>query len=286
MFQSYPYIVIRLLLLTIILMQILPATAQPADQARRTLLENQRNIIHLQKEKLLFQKELQQALDQLKDNENSAELQFTIIDIRDSIEVADILISNISALVSRQRLALASTERGSPPTALDMALNKALNSNLPELAKKLANNESARKEIARLRALLKQQARIGTVVPNTDNSVINAAEQQLAEEEFLRLLSLFSSGTADEAEDKAIKITGTTNNEPFTENDILSYLGHNQYHMETTVYTGRMTFTVDGKPWQLSIAPEENLATYVIIYDITDSEEPRLVMFNKTLLLK
>ena len=123
-------------------------------------------------------------------------------------------------------------------------------------------------------------------MPSDNNSVSYAAEQQLAENEFLRLLSLFSEGSDDdEAEDKIIKITGTANGAAFSEDDTLSYLGHNQYHLETTVYTGEMIFTVDGRPWQLSISPKEDQATYMVIYDITDQSQPRLVMFNKLRLL-
>ena len=289
MLRRYQYIATPLPALLIALLcaiQTVPLQAQTVDQTRRQLLENQRNIIYLRKEKLLFQKERQQAIEQQKNGDNNIALQTEIDDITDSIAVADTLINNISALVSRQRLLLTTLERGTPPTALDIALNKALNSNLTELAQNLATNEPARKEVARLRALLKQQARLGTPVPVVGNAVINVAGQLQAEDEFLRLLSLFSSGTADNAEDKIISITGTANNIPFTEDDILSYLGHNQYHMETTVYKGRMTFTIDGRPWQLSIAPEEDQATYVLIYDNGNKIEPRLVMFNKILLLE
>lgn len=257
-------------------------TSQPAITAkviRKQLLENQRNLLLLYKEKQFFVNELARQ-------RASQALPSLITDTVDSITVAETLISSTKVLVSEQRLFLATLERGEPLTALDIALNKALNSNLPELAKNLSNNEEARKEISRLRALLKQQARLGISAPSTRNSVSHAGEQRLAEDEFLRLLSLFSSGTVGEKEDKTIIISGISENQPFTEDEILSYLGHDQYHMETTVYAGEMTFTVDGRPWQLNVAPEEDQSTYVIIYDIADASEVRLVMFNKTLLLE
>lgn len=260
--------------------------AAPVDDTRIKLIENQRNIIHIRKEKQLFQKELSALKQDSGTRTNRRSLQAEIDDIEDSLEVADVLIANITILVSRQRMLLATLERGSPPSALDVALNKALNSNLPELAKNLSNNEQARKEVSRLRALLKQQARLGSGETSTSTSVSVAVEQRVAEDEFLRLLSLFSGGSADEADDKNIKITGSLDGAPFTEEDVLSYLGHQQYHMETTVYAGKMTFTVDGRPWQLSVPEEENKSTYVIIYDIGDRTEPRLVMFNKLLLLE
>lgn len=260
-----------------------------AQNIRKQLLENQRNILLLYKEKQFFINELAgQQANQATDSGDSSDqaLQSLIIETIDSIAVADTLIASSKALVSEQRLTLTTLERREPPTALDIALNKALNSNLPELAKNLSNNEGARKEISRLRALLKQQARLGINTPSTHNSVSHAGEQHLAEDEFLRLLSLFSSGTVGEKEDKTIKITGLAENQPFTEEEILSYLGHDQYHMETIVYSGKMTFTVDGRPWQLYVSPEEDQSTYVIIYDIADATEARLVMFNKSLLLE
>ncbi len=284
--DRYTTLYLSVLLVVLLAVQAITAHAKPIDQTRRQLLENQRNIVYLRKEKRLFQKELQQAIRQQKHSDNPAALQVDIDDIKDSIAIADELISNISALVSQQRLLLTTLERGTPPTALDIALNKALNSNLSELTKSLANNESARKEVAKLRALLKQQARLGAPEPAVGNTVINADKQQQAEGELLRLLSLFSNDTADNAEDKIVQISGTTNNKPFTEDGILSYLGHNQYHMETTVYSGKMTFTVDGRPWQLNVSPKENQATYVLIYDAGNRIEPRLVMFNKALLLE
>ena len=284
--SRHHYILASLLAATLGMLSSLVLMATPIDNTRKQLLENQRNIIHLRKEKRLFEKELQQTIEQHKDDNNPSSLQAEINDLRDSIAVADTLISNITAFVTQQRLLLSTLERGSPPTALDTALNKALNSNLPELAKTLANNPAARKEIGRLRELLKQQARLGGNISSNSDSAAYAAEQQLAEEEFLRLLSLFSSGSDDEAEDKPINISGTTNNTPFTEEAILSYLGHDQFHMETTVYAGKMTFTVDGKPWQLNISKEEDQTTYVIIYDMANQSLPRLVMFNKSLLLE
>lgn len=276
-----------LLLLSILILALYTnvANADSVTDIRKHLFENQRNVIMLRKEKEAFIKELQEAEAQRELNTETDAIDAEILEIKDSIEVAKILIKNLSELVAQQRLSLATLESGTPPSALDIALNKALNSNLPELLKNLSTNPAAHKDIARLKALLKQQARLSTG-PNTDgNSVSLAKEQQVAEDEFLRLLALFSRGNADEAEDKTIRISGINNNAPYDEKDILSYLGHEQYHMETTVYSGTMTFMVDGRPWELEVPTEENEATYIIIYDI-GKEEPRLVMFNKSLLLE
>ncbi len=255
------------------------------DDTRQQLSENQRNILHLRKEKQQFMIELRAAqltLGKPDSNYSAAD----ILELREDILLADELIESLAAIISRQRLLLASMEQDSPPTALDIALNKALNSNLPELAKKLANNKAAQKEIARLRAILKEEALLSSHMPTYGDSVSVAEAEPMAEEEFLRLLSLFSGGTADEADDKNIKITGSADRKPYVKEEILSYLGHNQYHMETMVNTGRMTFTVDGRPWQLSIPPEEEGAIYIIIYNLSVEKKPRLVMFNKSLLLE
>ena len=278
----------------LIALTVLPVCLQadPISKARLQLIENQRNIIHLRKERQLYQRELQAILDSKQSSTannrraKEARLSAKIQELQQDIELADELIANISLLVSQQRLALATMERGSPPSALDIALNKALSANLPELARKLSSNKSAKKEISRLRALLRQQAYLGTPTPRTKTSVSLANEQHIAEEEFLKLLSLFSAGTADESEDKPIKITWTADRTPYVEEETLSYLGHGQYHLETTVYSGKMTFTVDGRPWQLSVSKEEDNANYVIIYDNSSENEPRLVMFNKSLLLE
>ncbi len=259
--------------------------ADPVAESRKMLFENQRNVIMLRKEKEAFIKELAEAKAERADISDTEAMDAIIRDIEDSIEVAKILIKNVSELVANQRLLLATLESGTPPSALDVALNKALNSNLPELLKNLSTDEAARKDIARLKILLKQQARLNAKPSSDSNAVSLAQEQQVAEDEFLRLLALFSGGNADEAEDKTIAIAGTHKNTAYVEEDILSYLGHEQYHMETTVHSGKMTFTVDGRPWSLDVPEQENEATYVIIYDI-GKEEPRLVMFNKSLLLE
>lgn len=257
------------------------ANADPIAKVRQQLIENQRNIIYLRKEKLQYQKELE-AARQNPSGKNAA----IISELEEDIALTESLIGNVSLLVSQQRLALATLERGSPPRALDIALNKALGANLPDLARKLSSNQAAKKEVARLRALLKHQAYVGTSQRQAQTSVSLAHEQHVAEAEFLKLLSLFSAGTADESADKPIKITWITDRTPHVEEDLLSYLGHGQYHMEVTVHSGKMTFTVDGRPWQLSIAEEEDNANYVIIYDHANPAEPRLVMFNKSLLLE
>jgi hypothetical protein len=274
-------------LLTTALLLLLPLQGMTSeiDKVRLQLIENQRNTLQLRKEMQQNETELKAAQKQQR-SDNSPELQSHIEKLHDEITQAKLLIQNLSASVSQQRLDLLTLERGSPPSSLDIALNKALNSNLPELAKKLSHNEAARKEVARLQLLLKEEARVGTPLPATSTSVLLATEQRVAEEEFLRVLALFSGGDADDSEDKVIKITGISNRTPYVEEDILNYLGHQQYHMETTVHTGKMTFTVDGRPWQLSIPKEEDRATYIVIYDISREEKPRMVMFNKTLLLE
>lgn len=275
----------NIFLITTLLLLSINSIAEDIDDVRLKLIENQRNVLQLRKEKLQNEEELKVALE-LQENDNSPELHDHTKQLEDDISQAGSLIQNLSASVSQQRLDLLTLERGRPPNSLDIALNKALNSNLPELAKKLANNEEARKEIARLQLLLKEEARVGAPLSSTSTSVSVALEQSVAEEEFLRVLFLFSGGDADEAEDKILKITGISNRTPYIEKETLSYLGHNQYHMETTVYSGEMTFTIDERPWQLSITEEEDRATYIVIYDTSNTENPRLVMFNKILLLE
>jgi hypothetical protein len=275
----------NIFLLALLLLLPINSIAEDSDDVRLKLIENQRNILQLRKEKQQNEEELKVALE-LKESDNSPELHHLTKQLEDDITQAESLIQNLSASVSQQRLDLLTLERGSPPSSLDIALNKALNSNLPELAKKLANNEEARKEISRLQVLLREETRVGAPLPSTSTSVSVALEQGVAEEEFLRVLSLFSDGEADEAADKVLKISGISNRTPYVEKETLSYLGHNQYHMETTVHTGEMTFTVDDHPWQLSISKEEDRATYTVIYDTSNKEKPRLVMFNKILLLE
>jgi hypothetical protein len=275
----------NIFLITLLLLLPINSIAEDSDDVRLKLIENQRNILQLRKEKQQNEEELKVALE-LQESDNSHEMHNHTKQLKDDITQAKILIENLSASVSQQRLDLLTLERGSPPSSLDIALNKALNSNLPELAKKLANNEEARKEIARLQVLLKEEARVGAPLPSTSTSVSVALEQSVAEEEFLRVLSLFSGGEADESADKTLIITGISNRTTYVEEETLSYLGHNQYHMETTVHSGEMTFTIDGRPWQLSITEEEDRASYIVIYDTSNIDKPRLVMFNKILLLE
>lgn len=247
------------------------------------MLENQRNLISLRNEKRQYQYELGELV--LRDIQDEPSMTL-IADMKDSISLADEIINNVSATVSRQRLLITTLEKGTPPRALDIALNKALNSNLAEISKSLSDNEAAQKEIAILRSLLKQEARIGSSKRASRTDIDVAEEQQVAEEEFLNLLALFSSGGADESEDKTLRISGQSKGKKLSEQTILSYLGHSQYHTETTVYHGNMTFTVDGKPWRLTIPEDEHNAIYIIIYDLRNQASPRMVMFNKALLLE
>lgn len=264
------------------------SAADPATETRKRLLENQRNLYLLRKEREEYRSELEKALQQLKYGDHSDELATEISGLRDSLAMADDIINNVNETISRQRLLLGALERATAASTLDMALNKALNANLSDVAKKLAGNENARRELVRLRSLLKQQAGLSTA--NTlemPSAVSFAAEQQKAQDEYLRLLEVISTDSykgEDDSEDKPIKISGIDDREPFTHKDTLNYVGQSQYHLETTVYAGKMTFTVDGHPWHLTVPPEENKSTYIVIYDDANPARPRLVMFNKSLL--
>ncbi len=261
-----------------------PAWSDPAIETRKRLLENQRNMLRLEQEKQLFEKELQLTLTRQRLTNES--LQGEIDTINNYIKLLDTVMDNVLGTISRQRLLLSTMERGAAPSTLDMALNKALKVNLSDLSEKLANNEDARDEIVSLRLMLKEQAGIGNRLINADNTIPYAAEQQLAEEEYLRLLELISNSSGEPAEDKNITITGFIDNQPVIRERTLSYLGQHQYHMETTVNQGKMTFTIDGRPWHMTIDPEDNQSTYVVIYDMTKTDQPRLVIFNKALLVE
>lgn len=260
------------------------AYGQPINDAKLKLIENQRNLITLRNEKLYYEKQL--AKLQSQEGRNSPKLTNTIDDLKQSIVLAKEIIGNVSETIARQRLLIATLEKGTPPTALDIALTRALGSNLAELAKKLSGNEAAQREIALLRSLLKQEARLGDGGQSGLNTIHLADDQKLAEKEFLNLLALFSGGVVDELEDKYITVTGNLKGSPYVQKAYLSYLGHHQYHMEATVQPGKMTFTVDGHPWYLNVPEDEAGAVYIIIYDLRQPNQPRMVMFNKSLLLE
>lgn len=263
------------------------ALVDPATQTRKRLLENQRNIYMLVEEREEYRLELEELLLEQDDGDDSEALQQDIDEVRDHLVTADLIIKNVNETISRQQLLLQTLERAVAPSTLDMALNRALNANLSELAKNLSGNEEARKELARLRSLLKQQAGLGVRHYDLPSTVSYAAEQQMAEDEYLRLLEVLSSSSNDKDKtdkQKLIKITGYHDDSRFAEEDFLNYVGHSQYHLETQVHSGKMTFTVDGHPWHMTVSPEEDQATYIIIYDVAKADNPRLVMFNKSLL--
>lgn len=263
------------------------AVVDPATQTRKRLLENQRNIYLLIEEREEYRLEREELLAEQQDGDDSAELQEDIDEVSEYIATADTIIKNVNETISRQQLLLQTLERAAAPSTLDMALNRALNANLSELAQKLAGNEEARKELARLRALLKQQAGLGARHYELPGTVSYAAEQQMAEDEYMRLLEVLSSSSNDKDQTdkrKLIKITGYHDDARFSEDDFLNYVGHSQYHLETQVHSGKMTFTIDGRPWHMTVSPDEDMATYIIIYDVAKAENPRLVMFNKSLL--
>ena len=262
------------------------ATSYPTLETRRRLLENQRNIYRLRQEQDEMREELRLALRRQQQGDKDPGLGEEIDDIEDSIATADVIVKNINDVISRQRLLLSTLERGSAPSTLDMALHKALNANLSQLAKNLADNDRGRQDVVELRNLLKQQAGLGERHIETPSAVSYAAEQQQAEDEYLHLLELVSNKSDDKRADKPVTVTGQVGDKPVTEVESLSYLGHAQYHMETRVHSGKMTFTVDGRPWQINIAPKDDKATYIVIYDASKADHPRLVMFNKALLLE
>jgi hypothetical protein len=247
---------------------------------------DQANILILRREHLQFQKELlvvQAQLEKASAKEKLA-LRAEIDEINELLAIAETLVTNVSIMTFKEQQRIAMLVRGAPLSALDTALNKALNSNLPELLKNLSSNEAARKEVIRLRSILKQQSLARREPVRENNSVALADNEFVAEEEFLRLLSLFSNDSADEAEDKLIRITGTRYEKPYIQEEILSFLGHEQFYAEAFVHPGAVTFSIDGHSWQLQIDLEEGVAEYIIIYDLSNLIEPRLVMFNKLLL--
>jgi hypothetical protein len=256
--------------------------AQPINEAKIKLIENQRNLIHLRNEKLAFQAELAALLEAPSNNDQTAA---EGDELRELITLTETIIQNVAQTVSHQRLLIATLEKGSPPSALDIALNKALSADLTALARNMPESEAAQREITLLRSLLKQEARIGAQRSSQGNVSV-AREQQVAEQEFLNLLALFSGGTADEAADKPLKIAGLSREGTYQSETVLSYLGHNQYHTETEVQAGEMTFTIDDQPWRITIPEQDNDAMYIVIYDVRNRDKPRLVMFNKALLLQ
>jgi hypothetical protein len=274
-------------LLALLLLNVQQAWPQTAEETREKLTENQRNIIHLRKEKQQMERQLALALRR-QETADSQELRNKIAELKKSIELSEIIIINISSVVSGQRLLLASLESGESPSSLDIALNKALSSNLEELAKDFSNNEEAQREVARLRDLLREESRVGNQAAGNDTLVL-ATDHQTAEKEFLHLLSLFSNADiehADSIPDKAIVIRGSKDDALFRENDTLNYLGQSQYHMEFTVYPGDMSVTIEKEqPWRFHIPEKDNGATYIMIYDLTNQLRPRLVMFNKSLVV-
>ena len=139
-----------------------------------------------------------------------------------------------------------------------------MKSNLPELLKNLSNNEAAHKDIARLKILLKQQTGLATDLSGNSQSISLVQKQKIAENELLRLPALFSRGSADadQAEDKTITINRSTKNGSYSEENTLIYLGYQQYHMELTVYSGNIRFTVDNRHWEFNIPETENQAAY------------------------
>jgi len=262
--------------------------SEQAGNEKRRLYENQRNIIRLRKEQLLLEQEIQKAQTSMaeltEDNTEAVKLKDQVRINQEYIALIDDVIPNITQFISEQKQGISLLEKGTNPSALDTALSKALNSNLPELLKNLSTNELARKEVIRLRSILKQQSLLRGKTPRTESTVSLANDEFIAEGEFLRLLGLFSGGDADEAEDKLVRITGTRNDKPYMQEEILSYLGHNHYYIEMIVHSGDMTFSIDGRPWQLNVAETEDDAPYILIYDTTKTNDPRLVMFNKSLL--
>jgi len=221
------------------------------------------------------------------DETHSPELIEAIAELEKRIEVSEAIISNLSNKVARQRLYLSEHKKGNPPSALDTALQKALGSNLQELAKDVASNPAAQREISRLRALLREEARIGHQAASQDSLVL-ALDTATAEREFLQLLSLFSmveQDSQDAAQEKTAVIQGHRNGVPYQERSTLKYLGKKQYHLELTVSAGEMQVAVDqGQPWRFYIPEDDDNHEYMMIYDQTKDERPRLIMLNKSLI--
>ena len=116
------------LFITLMMALLAGSVAYAASEAeiRKQLFENQRNLIALRKEKKTYTQALHQAEARRELGTETDTIDAQILDLKHSIDTANILIENTSELVARQRLLLATLEKSVPPSALDIALNKSL----------------------------------------------------------------------------------------------------------------------------------------------------------------
>ena len=261
-------------------------SAQDLKQRQQKLTHNQQLLFHLRQEKKAVQEQRAKSMREM-DDSNSPELIAAIAELEKRIEVSEAIISKLSNDIARQRIYLSEQKKGKPPSALDTALQKALGGNLQDLTQDVVNDPAAQREIARLRALLREEARIGHQTASHDNLVL-ATDMQTAEMEFLHLLSLFSMAAKEsepDIQEKIATIRGQRNGVPYQERPVLKYLGKKQYHLELTVSSGEMQVAIDqGQPWRFYIPETDNNHRYMMIYDQANAERPRLIMLNKSLI--
>lgn len=274
------------LLVAVLLLATGQASAQDLEQRQQKLTHNQQLLFHLRQEKQNMQAQLAKSMQDM-DDTHSPELIEAIADLEKRIEVSEAIISNLSNEVARQHRYLSEQKKGNPPSALDTALQKALGGNLQELAKDVASNPAAQREISRLRVLLREEARIGHQTASQDTLVM-ATDMETAEMEFLHLLSLFSmtdEEAAPNTQEKIAIIRGHRNGVPYQETPVLKYLGKKQYHLELTVSSGEMQVAIDqGQPWRFYIPETDNDHRYLMIYDQANALRPRLILLNKSLI--
>lgn len=226
-------------------------------------------------------------------------LSTNITSLLEDIALADVLMDNINVIVARQRVRIEQLARGNQPSALDTALSKALEKNQQQLALTRAANAAALEEIARLRALLtdimrsreRDEATASLQLPQTplpdqpmDDDTLRA-ERRHAQNEHARLLDLFNQTDPEQRPPKPIVVAGEMDGRlPYRSAQSMVYLGHGQYHLETPLRAGAVTFIIDRKHWQKNVHASNDNAIFVILYDTADESAPRLVVFRKSLL--
>ncbi len=128
---------------------------------------------------------------------------------------------------------------------------------------------------------LKAQAAVKTepAAEATELSELDKEALAYAQKEVARLEGLLADGNPGRPTFKRLALGGNKiDTQPF------SFLGQNQYRVETKVTNGRQIFQIGKHKFRRTIPAADNGEEYVFIFDAKRPSRPRLVMYKKALL--
>lgn len=150
------------------------------------------------------------------------------------------------------------------------------------VSERLASIDAEREAQKAAKALEQQALAQETAKPPAQQQALSELDQEAlayAQKEVARLENLLAGGNPGRPTFKRLALGGNKiDSQPF------SFLGQNQYRVETEVTNGRQIFQIGKHKFRRTIPAADNGEQYVFIFDAKRPSRPRLVMYKKALL--